>query len=214
MRVRALVAAKGNILTDGIKACLEKESDVELLGQFEEVSDLFDILDRYQPDVLLICQKLDVINTTNLIHQISSAYPKVNIVLISDFYDHRMILELFTAGIKGYVSPEHSSCEELVMAIRSAAMSRVYLGDSVTTAAVEHMGRVSTIVSSENGLSEREQQVLQLIAEGQSSKMIARILKIAPSTVDVHRKNIMHKTRLNNIADLTRYAIRNGIACP
>jgi two-component system NarL family response regulator len=119
------------------------------------------------------------------------------------------IIEVLDAGAKGYVSTT-SSIDELMSAIRSVASGRHYL---CQTAASEMMASVRKMRagdgSGKNHLGSREEQVLRLIADGFSSKEIARNLQIAPSTVEVHRRNIMRKVGLHKVADLTRYAIRN-----
>jgi two-component system NarL family response regulator len=145
----------------------------------------------------------------SLIHKLNAGHSSPNMVVFSGDSDRHAIIEILDAGAKGYVATT-SSIDELIAAIRAAAAGRVYL---CQTAASEMMASVRKFRAGDGlvrgALGGREEQVLRLIADGFSSKEIARNLQIAPSTVEVHRRNIMRKVGLHKVADLTRYAIRN-----
>jgi two-component system NarL family response regulator len=144
-----------------------------------------------------------------LMHTLAAHRSSPQMVAFSGDSDRHAIIEILDAGAKGYVATT-SSIDELIAAIRAAAAGRVYL---CQTAAGEMMASVRKFRAGDGqvrgALGGREEQVLRLVADGLSSKEIARNLQIAPSTVEVHRRNIMRKVGLHKVADLTRYAIRN-----
>jgi two-component system NarL family response regulator len=160
------------------------------------------------PHVVLIGMHANNQQDLSLMHKLQVSQCRVHMVAFSGDSDRHAIIEILDAGAKGYVATT-SSMDELIAAIRAAAAGRVYL---CQTAASE-MDSVRKFRAGDGlvrgALGGREEQVLRLIADGFSSKEIARNLQIAPSTVEVHRRNIMRKVGLHKVADLTRYAIRN-----
>jgi two-component system NarL family response regulator len=161
------------------------------------------------PHVVLIGMHANNQQDLALIHALAASRSSPHMVAFSGESDRHAIIEILDAGAKGYVATT-SSIDELIAAIRAAAAGRVYL---CQTAAGEMMASVRKFRAGDGlvrgALGGREEQVLRLIADGLSSKEIARNLQIAPSTVEVHRRNIMRKVGLHKVADLTRYAIRN-----
>jgi two-component system NarL family response regulator len=167
------------------------------------------LCDQVDPDVVLIGMQSNDAHDMALMHQIAHHQPAKNMVAFSGDSDRNSIIEILDAGAKGYVSTT-SSMDELISAIRAAAAGRVYLCQAAATEMMESVRKARSGDTSLKGqLGGREEQVLRLIADGFSSKQIARNLQIAPSTVEVHRRNIMRKIGLHKVADLTRYAIRN-----
>ena len=158
---------------------------------------------------LLIGMQANDSKDIELMHQIAHHQPTKNMVAFSGDDDRNSIIEILDAGAKGYVSTT-SSIDELMSAIRAAASGRGYLCQSAASEMMESVRKSRAgDITVRSHLGGREEQVLRLIADGYSSKEIARNLQIAPSTVEVHRRNIMRKVGLHKVADLTRYAIRN-----
>jgi two-component system NarL family response regulator len=161
------------------------------------------------PHVVLLGMHSNNQQELALMHTLAAYRSSPHMVAFSGDSDRHAIIEILDAGAKGYVATT-SSIDELIAAIRAAAAGRVYL---CQTAAGEMMASVRKFRAGDGlargALGGREEQVLRLVADGLSSKEIARNLQIAPSTVEVHRRNIMRKVGLHKVADLTRYAIRN-----
>jgi two-component system NarL family response regulator len=161
------------------------------------------------PHVVLLGMHSNNQQELALMHALAAHRSSPHMVAFSGDSDRHAIIEILDAGAKGYVATT-SSMDELIAAIRAAAAGRVYL---CQTAAGEMMASVRKFRAGDGlargALGGREEQVLRLVADGLSSKEIARNLQIAPSTVEVHRRNIMRKVGLHKVADLTRYAIRN-----
>jgi DNA-binding NarL/FixJ family response regulator len=209
MTIRVLLSSKHKVVTEGIAAVLRTHQDMDLVGISDNPERTPELCEQTQPDVVLVGIQSSAAQDKELIRQLAHAPTPRNIVAYSGEADRNSIIEVLDAGAKAYVSTT-SSIDELMSAIRAAAAGRVYL---CQTAASEMMESVRQSRSGDSAvrshLGGREEQVLRLIADGYSSKEIARNLQIAPSTVEVHRRNIMRKVGLHKVADLTRYAIRN-----
>jgi DNA-binding NarL/FixJ family response regulator len=209
MSIRVLLSSKHKVVSEGIAAVLRTHHDMDLVGISDNGAMTNALCDQVDPDVVLIGMQSNDAHDMALMHQIAHHQPAKNMVAFSGDSDRNSIIEILDAGAKGYVSTT-SSMDELISAIRAAAAGRVYLCQAAATEMMESVRKARSGDTSLKGqLGGREEQVLRLIADGFSSKQIARNLQIAPSTVEVHRRNIMRKIGLHKVADLTRYAIRN-----
>jgi two-component system NarL family response regulator len=146
------------------------------------------------------------IETTRLL---LAAFPAIKVIALSTYSEQRYVMDMLNAGASAYVTKAEAA-DELLRAISAVQNNRKYLCPDVAEAVTGALTQQSDTASSSK-LGNRERQVLQLVAEGLSSTMIANRMNIAPSTVEVHRRNIMRKLNLHKVADLTRYAISNGI---
>lgn len=209
MTIRVLLSSKHKVISEGIAAVLRTHHDINLVGLADTDEKTRALCDEVVPDVVLIGMHAKGHQDLALMQQISVHSPVIHIVAFSGDPDRNSIIEILDAGAKAYVSTT-SSMDELMSAIRAAAAGRVYLCQTAATEMVESVRKSRAGDGVVRGqLGGREEQVLRLIADGYSSKEIARNLLIAPSTVEVHRRNIMRKVGLHKVADLTRYAIRN-----
>lgn len=209
MSIRVLLSSKHKVVSEGIAAVLRTHHDINLVGMSDNGHLTNALCDEVDPDVVLIGMHANDSEDLALMHQIALHQPGKSMVAFSGDSDRNSIIEILDAGAKAYVSTT-SGIDELMSAIRAAASGRVYLCQTAASEMMESVrkGR-SGEISVKGQLGGREEQVLRLIADGYSSKEIARNLSIAPSTVEVHRRNIMRKIGLHKVADLTRYAIRN-----
>ena len=209
MSIRVLLSSKHKVVSEGIAAVLRTHPDIHLLGMADTDESTQALCAQSAPDVLLLGLHAHGQQDLSLMQKIAQQPISPHMVAFSGDTHRHSIIEVLDAGAKGYVSTT-SSIDELMSAIRSVASGRHYL---CQTTASEMMASVRKMragdSSGKNHLGSREEQVLRLIADGFSSKEIARNLQIAPSTVEVHRRNIMRKVGLHKVADLTRYAIRN-----
>ncbi|WP_199220366.1 response regulator transcription factor [Limnohabitans sp. T6-20] len=209
MSIRVLLSSKHKVVSEGIAAVLRTHHDMDLVGISDNGAMTNALCDQVDPDVVLIGMQANDSKDMALMHQIAHHQPAKNMVAFSADSDRNSIIEILDAGAKCYVSTM-SSIDELMSAIRAAAAGRVYLCQAAASEMMESVRKArSGDISLKGQLGGREEQVLRLIADGYSSKEIARNLQIAPSTVEVHRRNIMRKIGLHKVADLTRYAIRN-----
>jgi two-component system NarL family response regulator len=209
MSIRVLMSSKHKVVSEGIAAVLRTHPDIQVVGIAETDEKTQTLCNELTPQVVLIGMHANNQQDLSLLHKVAGDRHSPCMVAFSGDSDRHAIIETLDAGAKGYVVTT-SSIDELISAIRAAVAGRVYL---CQTAAGEMMASVRKFRAGDGlirgALGGREEQVLRLIADGFSSKEIARNLQIAPSTVEVHRRNIMRKVGLHKVADLTRYAIRN-----
>ena len=213
MVIRVLIANQKNLITEGICTRIAMEEDIEIIGVSEDAQSTHILCNKSPPDVLILGSEFKCTNPAHFIQEIVSRSPETKIVALSRLAEQHSIFELLSVGVLAFVTSTASSFDELISAIRSTAQNRVYLCHAVTTVVAHGMRKTKVDLSSASmRLGDREEHVLKLIADGFSSKEIAIQLHISPSTVEVHRRNIMRKIGLHKVADLTRYAIRNQIA--
>jgi two-component system NarL family response regulator len=209
MSIRVLLSSRHKVVSEGIAAILRTHHDINVVGMADTDEKTQSMCDEVGPDVVLIGMHGNGHQDLSLMQKLHSQQVCKNMVAFSGDSDRNSIMEILDAGAKGYVSTT-SSIDDLMSAIRAAAAGRVYLCQAAATEMMECVRKSrSGDGHAKNQLGGREEQVLRLIADGFSSKEIARDLQIAPSTVEVHRRNIMRKVGLHKVADLTRYAIRN-----
>lgn len=220
MPIKVMSITRKNLVSQAIFEHVIKEKEFDLLPVVENTDDFFEMYPVIMPEVVLIMGIISSRTILSLVKKYLEAYPAANIVVVSGYSNRDQMLDLLHAGVKGFISQYESGFEELTQALKAAAESRTYvcaadlpqfanpyLDDSLNNADGNLIGPFSHGV-----LSDREIVVLGAIATGYSSKEIGRQLNISPTTVDVHRKNIMRKLELKNVVELTRYAIRHNIS--
>jgi len=208
MCIRVLLSSKHPVISEGIAAILRTHPDMDVVGVSDNDQQTHALCSTEDPDVVLIGTQANDAGGLHLMQQMANEQPAKCVVAFSSDSDRHSIIEILDTGAKAYVSTT-SSIDELMSAIRAAASGRVYLCQSAASEMMDCFRKVRSGDSpAKNLLGIREEQVLCLIADGYSSKEIARNLLIAPSTVEVHRRNIMRKIGLHKVADLTRYAVR------
>lgn len=209
MSIRVLLSHKHKTISEGIASVLKNHRDIELVGMAHDEEGTRRLCDQAAPHVLVLGVNPQAKSDVDMTRWLSLHHPLQHIVALTADCDRSSIIQMLDAGAKGYVSTT-SSIEEIMQGIRAAATGRVYLCQGAATSMLDRYRRGKSSSAAGRGqLGDRESQVLRLIADGYSSKEIARNLQIAPSTVEVHRRNIMRKIGLHKVADLTRYAIRN-----
>ena len=209
MSIRVLLSHKHKTISEGIAAVLKSHRDIELVGIAHDDESTRRLSEQAAAHVLVLGVNPQAKSDVDMTRWLAAHHPQQRMVALSADCDRSSIIQMLDAGATGYVSTT-SSMDEIMRGIRAAASGRVYLCQGAATAMLDSYRRTkggSTVGRGQ--LGDRESQVLRLIADGYSSKEIARNLQIAPSTVEVHRRNIMRKIGLHKVADLTRYAIRN-----
>jgi DNA-binding NarL/FixJ family response regulator len=212
MSIRILLADDHRILRQGLRAMLAGERDFEVLAEAEDGRTAVELAERLMPHVVVMDIGMPGLNGIEATRQIVERVPSVRVIALSAYADRRLIAEVLKAGASGYLLKE-SAFDELAEAIRTAAAKKVYLSPRIAAELVDDYVRMSKDPGPSvfDSLSPREREVLQLIAEGQSTKEVARILKVSVKTVETHRRQLMNKLELFSVAELTRYAIREGL---
>jgi two-component system NarL family response regulator len=211
MKTRVLLAEDHRMFRDALRILLDKESDIEVVAEVGDGLELLECVRQLAPDIVCMDIGMPNLNGIEATRRLLDLHPQVKVIGLSAYTEKHFVLDMLNAGALGYIA-KASAGDQLLSAIRAVRMNRKYLCPAVAATVAE------ALISNNNGdsspaarLSSRERQVLQLIAEGNTSAQIGERLHVSPATVDVHRRNIMRKLGLHSIADLTRFALRNGI---
>jgi two-component system NarL family response regulator len=211
MPTRILLVDDHRVVVEGLRVMLDQEPDMEVVGIAEDGRVSLSLVNELRPDVVVMDIGMPQLNGTGAAAQIHHDHPKTKVIALSTYSDKKHVRGMLEAGAHGYVTKATAS-NELLRAIRKVVAGRKYLSSDVTEGVIDgYMNREVEDSSATSALGGREREVLQLIAEGKTSGEIATILHISTNTVDTHRRNVMKKLDLHSVADLTKYAIREGL---
>jgi len=214
MSIRIVLADDHKMILAALRSLLEKEIDIAVVGEAEDGTALLELVERTAPDVAVVDVGMPGMNGIEATRRLLAARPLLKVIALSAYSDKRFVLEMLEAGAKGYLI-KASAGDELPRAIRAIAQGQTYLCPEVAGTLVEAArGKSSREGNATAKLGRREREVLGLLAEGYISSEIAARMHIAASTVEVHRRNIMRKLDLHSVAELTKYAIREGLTSP
>ncbi|MBQ3652941.1 MAG: response regulator transcription factor [Synergistaceae bacterium] len=208
---RIIIADDHDLFVEGMKELLARQPDIEFAGQAHDGIQAIEQASLLKPDIILMDIAMPRLNGIKASKQIRENFPDVKILMLSMHNNRELITESLKAGAMGYILKECSS-EELFYAVSSVMNGQYYIAHSSLTILLDDYMRLleEEKKSAPCQLSEREIEVLRLIAEGKNTKEIASDLMISKNTVDAHRRHIMDKTGCTSIAGLIRYAIREG----
>jgi two-component system response regulator NreC len=211
-KIRILLADDHTILRDGLRALLDDEPDMTVIGEADDGRTAVKLACQLNPDVVLMDIAMPLLNGLEATRQIKHDCPQVKVLILSMHDDEEYIRQSLASGAMGYILKDATS-RELLDAIHAVRRGETILSPAITRLVVENYLRWGELPkhNSTNGLSPRESEVLQLIAEGYSNKQIAEILCISIKTVQAHRMNLMSKLDLHDRAELIKYAIQRKI---
>jgi two-component system NarL family response regulator len=213
MPIRVLLVEDHRLVREALRDALGKEPDIEVVGEAGDATSAFDAIRAVKPDVVVLdigLPDLNGVEAAAKVKERTGTEPKI--LALSAYADRRFVTEMLRAGASGYVT-KSSAGTELTRAIRSVAAGQNYICPDVAGTLVSAM-RDSAEKGEGARLSRREREILRMIAEGIRSPSIAEQLHISLGTVEVHRRNIMRKLGLRTVAELTRYAVREGLILP
>ena len=208
--IRIVLADDHRMFREALRAMLADEPDIVIVAEAGCAAETLSCLEQHRPDVLLLDIAMPDISGIEVAAQASVLYPALRIVALSGYAERLFVENMLQSGARAYVV-KSAGRDELLLAIRSVMAGRVFLSPEVTGSMLDQRQSDDPVGTSGIPLAPRERAVLKLLAQGGRSADIARELGIKPSTVDTHRRNIKKKLRLSTIADLTRYAIREGL---
>lgn len=208
-KFRILLVDDHRLFRDALRSLLEKVPNLEIVGETGNAFEVVGLARKMSPNIVCMDIGMPGMNGIETTRHLIAAFPAVKIIALSTYSEQRYVMDMLNAGASAYVT-KAGAADELLRAIHAVQHDRKYLCSNIAEAVTSALTRQPG-TSSPAKLGNRERQVLQLVAEGLSTSMIADRMSIAPSTVEVHRRNIMRKLNLHKAADLTRYAISNGI---
>lgn len=213
MKRKIVLADDHAIVCNGVKAVLEKlGKNMEIVAEISNGKDLVDYAQKHGADVYVVDISMPVLNGIEAVERIVRRNPDAKVVMLSMYDDRVSVEKSLKAGAKGFIV-KVSTADEIVDAIEEVAAGRFYLCSKVSKYIVQgFLGKSSSRKRDVTGLTPKEKEVLQLIAEGYSSKQIAKSFNLSLNTIHVHRNNIMKKLGIHKQAELVRYAIKEGIA--
>ncbi len=215
MTIRILLVDDHELVRSGFRRLLDGRADIEVVGEAENGRRALEMVEELRPDIVVMDVAMPGLNGTDATRKIVKAYFDTKILALSMHSSHRVISEMFQAGASGYLL-KSSALEELLNAVLTVNKGKTYLAPDVAGTIVDDYLRkrrkLSNLDQAESTvLSSREREILQLVAEGLTNREIAISLGISVKTVEVHRFSIMQKLNIRSVAELTKYAIREGL---
>jgi DNA-binding NarL/FixJ family response regulator len=212
MSLKLLLVDDHKVMRHGIRSLLEKEAGMEVLEETNNGRTAIELARNLSPDVVIMDIAMHDLNGVEATRQITSELPEVKVIMLSMHSDRQMVADALQAGASGYLLKD-CEFEELVRAIETVVTNRTYLSPEIADILVENFVRKSPLSESSvsSVLTSREREVLQLLAEGNSTREIATALCLSTKTVETHRRQMMEKLNIYSVANLIKFAIRTGL---
>lgn len=212
MSINVFLADDHKFIRDGLRALLEKHQAIKVVGEAEDGRTAVRMVRELEPDIVILDVAMPDLNGIEAARQIIAEHPDIKIIALSMHSDRRFVSEMLKAGASAYLSKDYVF-DELESVIRTVVANKIYLSPDISGVVVENYVRqtLKSEPSVFSVLSDREREVLQLLAEGKTAKEIADEIHVSIKTVETHRTNIMNKLDIHRLAELTKYAIREGL---
>lgn len=212
MSIRVLIVDDHAMMRDGLCKLLRDAPDVEVIGDVSNGRSALELVRTLSPTLVVMDVGMPELNGIETTRRIRQEFPTVRVLALSTHADRRYVQHMLDAGASGYVL-KISAYDELLRAVRAVGAGKTFLSPEIAGEVVERAvhGAVEADRSAYSRLGSREREVLQLVAEGRTSAETARQMHISIKTVETHRRNIVQKLGLHGTAELTKYAIREGI---
>jgi two-component system, NarL family, response regulator NreC len=211
--IRIVLADDHTVVRDGLRAIVEKQPDMIVVAEAADGSECVRLVEEHAPDVVVMDIAMPHLNGMEATRRIVDAYPRVRVVILSMHQDESYVLRSLKAGATGYLLKD-SLRSDVVEAIRAVCAGRSFFSRKVRGLLQEDYVRQLQqrgLEDSHDLLTDREREILQLIAEGKSNKEVAALLDVSVTTVETHRAHILQKLGLHSVPDLILYAVRKGI---
>lgn len=212
MAMRVLLVDDHEIMREGISALLRRHSELDVVGQAADGRTAMEMVRQLHPDVVIMDIGMPNLNGIEATRQMLSENPRIKVMALSAHSDGAIVAKMIKAGAAGYMLKE-SAFAELVDGLNTLADGKTFLCSKISKVVFSDYINILTNpkADSSDGLTVREREVLQLVAEGHTTKEIAQMLNLSTKTIDSHREHIMEKLGIRNVAGLTKYAIREGL---
>lgn len=213
MKIRVLIADDHGVVRKGLRLLLEQYREIQVVGEAANGRDVVRLASELIPDVVLMDVAMPLLNGIDAAEQIRRADSRVGVVILTMHADEGYLLRALSVGVKGYLLKE-SAEQDLLRAVQTVAQGKPFFSPAITATLLEDYMRVlkqEGLSDSFELLTNREKEILQLLAEGKSNKDVANLLDVGLSTVESHRTNLMQKLNLHNTAEIVLYAVRKNI---
>lgn len=212
--MRVLLADDHHLVRTGIRMLLEKIGDVQIIAETGDGREALELIDRHRPDVALLDITMPGLNGLEVAARVTKSGARTRIVILSMHADEGYVAQALRAGVAGYLLKD-AVATELRLALAAVSRGETYLSPAISTKVVEGFLRGEKVEADPlAALTERQREILQLIAEGRSTKEIAAELDVSVKTVETHRAHIMERLDIYDVAGLVRFAIRTGLVQP
>lgn len=210
MPTRVVLADDHKLVRAGFRAMLKTLPDVEVVAETENGRVALELIRKHNPDIALLDITMPGLTGLEVAARVFAEMPKVRVIILSMHTADEYIVQAIRAGIAGYLL-KNAEPMELELAIRSALAGDIYMSPGVSKRVIHEFARKTNFTTTMDLLSPRQREILQLLAEGNTNKEIATMLNLSIKTVETHRKELMERLGLHDVAGLVRYAIRMGI---
>lgn len=213
MTTKILLADDHGIIREGLRLLLDQQKDMEVIGEASNGMEAVELVKKLKPDVIVMDVSMPQLNGINAAKEIIDENPKIRILALSAHANKTFITDMLRAGVSGYILKD-GMADELINAVRTIRDNQQYLSPKAATIVI------SEYISKNNAehgtsllskLTDKERKLIQLLSENMSNKQAARLLHVSVKTIDARRRTIMEKLAITGIADLTKFAIREGI---
>ncbi len=212
-KIRILLADDHAVVRKGLRYLLDHKGDCEVIGEAVDGREAVRMAEELEPDLAIMDIGMPLLNGIDATSAIVKKNPRTNVIVLSMHSDEDYVLRALTAGVKGYLLKDTAEVD-LVRAIDAVQKGRTFFSPDITEVLLEDYVRQLRSRGLEDSfelLTQREKEVLQLLAEGKSNKEVASVLGLSPLTVDTHRSNLMQKLSLHSTADIVLYAVRKKL---
>ena len=212
MKIRVLLVDDHAIIREGLRSLLEKQPEMEVVADTDDGRKAFEFVRELLPDIIIMDITMRGLNGIEATRRIIAEFPAVKVIALSIHSKRRYVADMLSAGASGYILKE-CLFDELVQAIKAVVAGGRYLSPKITDVVVsDYVKHLSATADSPfEALKTREREVLQLVAEGKSTKQIALDLHVSTKTIEANRRQIMEKLDIHSVAELTKYAVREGL---
>ena len=212
MSIKVLLVDDHAIIREGLRSLLDKQSEMEVIADTDDGRKAIEFVRELSPDIVIMDITMPGLHGIEATRQITAEFPDVKVIALSIHSKRRFVADMLSAGATGYILKE-CLFDELVQAIKAVAAGGRYLSPMITDVVVsDYVKRLSATADSPfEALKAREREVLQLVTEGKSTKQIALELHVSTKTIEANRRQIMEKLNIHSIAELTKYAVREGL---
>jgi len=212
-KIRILVADDHGIVRKGLRFLLDRQQDMEVVGEASDGREVVRVSEELAPNIIIMDVAMPQLNGIDAAAQIIKTNPNIRVIMLSMYADEAYLVRALSIGAKGYLLKDSAEAD-IVRAVHSVMQGRPYFSPQIAQSLLEDYVRTLQqrgLQDSYDLLTDREREILQLLAEGKSNKEAATVLNLSTYTVETHRTNLMHKLNLHNTAEIVLYAIRKKI---